>query len=205
MNKSGYITFLVSTHQMYRSVHYFFFFSSRRRHTRFDCDWSSDVCSSDLDLPERENADAAMRLVEEGGADLVKLFASPELVRAVAQRGIPVFAEFHGDQGTPENLVKQAKHLEQAGASLLDFRHSGPEAGAAVAKAVSIPVLGGLGGGPWLDGRIRMVHAAIGYAASNLNSEIENYANVAQVTLKAITAYAEDVRAGRHLKGQRPA
>src|SRR2546427_12908296 len=28
---------------------YFFFFSSRRRHTRFDCDWSSDVCSSDLE------------------------------------------------------------------------------------------------------------------------------------------------------------
>src|SRR5688572_31754262 len=27
-----------------------FFFSSRRRHTRFDCDWSSDVCSSDLTL-----------------------------------------------------------------------------------------------------------------------------------------------------------
>src|SRR5688572_31648753 len=26
-----------------------FFFSSRRRHTRFDCDWSSDVCSSDLE------------------------------------------------------------------------------------------------------------------------------------------------------------
>src|SRR5205085_3214865 len=34
-----------------------FFFSSRRRHTSFDCDWSSDVCSSDLagsrDLPLR--------------------------------------------------------------------------------------------------------------------------------------------------------
>src|SRR2546430_3374387 len=30
----------------YHSI--FFFFSSRRRHTRFDCDWSSDVCSSDL-------------------------------------------------------------------------------------------------------------------------------------------------------------
>src|SRR2546430_7922909 len=27
------------------------FFSSRRRHTRFDCDWSSDVCSSDLTPP----------------------------------------------------------------------------------------------------------------------------------------------------------
>src|SRR2546427_1294378 len=30
------------------SVCVYFFFSSRRRHTRFDCDWSSDVCSSDL-------------------------------------------------------------------------------------------------------------------------------------------------------------
>src|SRR5207237_7593431 len=30
-----------------------FFFSSRRRHTRFKCDWSSDVCSSDLPLADR--------------------------------------------------------------------------------------------------------------------------------------------------------
>src|SRR2546427_8694957 len=32
---------------------FFFFFSSRRRHTRFDCDWSSDVCSSDLPCLQR--------------------------------------------------------------------------------------------------------------------------------------------------------
>src|SRR2546429_8765362 len=30
---------------------YFFFFSSRRRHTRCSRDWSSDVCSSDLRVP----------------------------------------------------------------------------------------------------------------------------------------------------------
>src|SRR6266568_8312675 len=29
-------------------LNFFFFFSSRRRHTRWNCDWSSDVCSSDL-------------------------------------------------------------------------------------------------------------------------------------------------------------
>src|SRR5689334_25436882 len=35
----------------------FFFFSSRRRHTRWNCDWSSDVCSSDLpERPERLSA-----------------------------------------------------------------------------------------------------------------------------------------------------
>src|SRR2546430_11722157 len=36
-------------YHVYSDISYFvFFFSSRRRHTRFDCDWSSDVCSSDL-------------------------------------------------------------------------------------------------------------------------------------------------------------
>src|SRR2546430_3364147 len=40
-----YILFLISISLCF---FFFFFFSSRRRHTRFDCDWSSDVCSSDL-------------------------------------------------------------------------------------------------------------------------------------------------------------
>src|SRR5256886_8395145 len=35
---------------------WFVFFSSRRRHTRFDCDWSSDVCSSDLVAVDTEAA-----------------------------------------------------------------------------------------------------------------------------------------------------
>src|SRR2546430_10186654 len=39
----------------------FFFFSSRRRHTRFDCDWSSDVCSSDL-MAKTKKSDLQERL-----------------------------------------------------------------------------------------------------------------------------------------------
>jgi 3-methyl-2-oxobutanoate hydroxymethyltransferase len=74
-----------------------------------------------------------------------------------------------------------------------------------VVKAVSVPVIGGFGGGPWLDGRMRMAHAAIGYGAGALESKTENYANVARITLDAITAYAEDVRAARQIKGQPPA
>src|SRR2546430_6613775 len=38
-----------------------FFFSSRRRHTRFDCDWSSDVCSSDLYHPPARRRDRGGR------------------------------------------------------------------------------------------------------------------------------------------------
>src|SRR5688572_24558523 len=37
-----------------------FFFSSRRRHTRFDCDWSSDVCSSDLGRRRRRRGPRAL-------------------------------------------------------------------------------------------------------------------------------------------------
>src|SRR5437660_3478188 len=38
---------------------FFFFFSSRRRHTRWPRDWSSDVCSSDLDLQGEYETDPA--------------------------------------------------------------------------------------------------------------------------------------------------
>jgi 3-methyl-2-oxobutanoate hydroxymethyltransferase len=155
------------------------------------------------DLPAREQSvEVALRL-KEAGADMVKLLASAQTVRAVVRAGVAVFAEFHGGDIPVEKLVTQAKQLEEAGASLLDFRHSGPLAGEAVVRAVKIPVIGGLGGGPWLDGRMRMAHAAIGYAASFLESNTKNYANVARITLDALTAYAEDVRAARQIKGQR--
>lgn len=169
---------------------------------------------------------AAIRLVKEAGAEMIKVDGAadfPEAVRAIARAGIPVFAQFgitpqtalqcglsYDDMLKPgtqapaamtAKFVEDAKRLESAGASLLDFTLSGPVAGPAVVDAVSIPVIGGLGGGPWLDGRMRMAHAAIGYAASALDSKTETYANVARITLEAITAYAEDVRAGRQIKG----
>ena len=172
---------------------------------------------------------AAIRLVKEAGADLVKLDGAaqfPQTVEALVRAGIPVFAQFgitpqtalhygipyeaasaRGAQVPPEmtpRLIEEAKRLESAGASLLDFTNSGPIAGPAVVQAVAIPVLGGFGGGPWLDGRMRMAHAAIGYAAASIDSPLETYASVARVTLEALEQYASDVRAARQIKGGRP-
>jgi 3-methyl-2-oxobutanoate hydroxymethyltransferase len=169
---------------------------------------------------------AAIRLVKEGGVDMVKLDGAaefPEVVRAIARAGIPVFAQFGltpqtaiklgipyqaqsaaGAQASAETTAKlldEARLLEQAGAALLDFTNSGPIAGAAVAKAVSIPVIGGFGGGPWLDGRVRMAHTAIGYAEKWIDAKTETYANVAKASLEAFTALIDDVRAGRQIKG----
>src|SRR5262249_55114984 len=104
----------------------------------------------------REGVDAAVRaavrLAEEGGAGMVKVLGDPATVRAIVKAGVPVFAELHGGSAGVQKLVDEARRLEDASASLLDFRHSGPVAGPAVVQAVSIPVIGGLGGGPWLDG-----------------------------------------------------
>src|SRR5207245_8054750 len=48
---------------MYTILHFFFFFfSSRRRHTRCYRDWSSDVCSSDLQSRQLTNRDPASKL-----------------------------------------------------------------------------------------------------------------------------------------------
>jgi 3-methyl-2-oxobutanoate hydroxymethyltransferase len=121
------------------------------------------------------------------------------------QYGVPYGAQAAlGAQAPPEmtaKLVEQAKRLEEAGAVMLDFTNSGPVAGAAVVKTVSIPVIGGFGGGPWLDGRMRMAHTAIGYAEKWIDAKTETYANVAKTALEAFTALIGDVRAARQIKG----
>jgi 3-methyl-2-oxobutanoate hydroxymethyltransferase len=164
--------------------------------------------------PLQEGTDAAVaaaiRLVEEGGADLVKVDAgvsSADTVRAIARAGIPVWAQFGTEAAAAAFglLVREAKQLEEAGASLLDFRYSGPVAGPEVVRAVAIPVVGGLGGGPWLDGRVRAVVAAIGYLASAVDDTMDRYANVAETALTAIKAFSEDVRAARQIRsGPKP-
>ena len=158
------------------------------------------------DVPHRatrEGPDTAVRaarvLVNEGGAALVKLDTDAEVVRAVVGAGISVWAQFSAHE--TDACVAQARLLEDAGAAMLDFRHSGSTAGPAVTQAVSIPVLGGLGGGPWLDGRVRSIGNAIGNVAAALDDDVPRYASVARVTLDAITAYADDVRGGRQVRG----
>jgi 3-methyl-2-oxobutanoate hydroxymethyltransferase len=139
-----------------------------------------------VDVPPGQDG---LRIVKEVRPDMLKLLGTPEEVRKLSNH-VPVFAEMHGDKLSPHQLVAEAKRLEAAGAAMIDFRHSGPVAGTAVAKAVAIPVIGGLGGGPWLDGRVRRIDTLIGYPPE-------------QPTLVALNAYADDVRNGKPLKSDR--
>ncbi|MBT8409285.1 MAG: 3-methyl-2-oxobutanoate hydroxymethyltransferase [Alphaproteobacteria bacterium] len=180
--------------------------------------------------PLQEGVDAAVhagiRLIKEAGIDLLKLDGAadyPETVTALTRAGIPVWAQFgltpqtalatgipyenqagatEAAPGMEERLIAQARALADAGAVLLDFTNSGPIIGPKVVAAVDIPVIGGFGGGPWLDGRVRLAQAAVGYNVSALDKEPGGYANVATVIRDALAECADDVRSGRQIKGQ---
>src|SRR6266853_3448860 len=100
---------------------FFFFFSSRRRHTRFDCDWSSDVCSSDL----RERQDEYLKMMEEAekrdhrklGAEL-DLFSFPPEIGS----GLPVF---HPKGGIIRRVMEDysRRRHEEAGYEFVNTPH----------------------------------------------------------------------------------
>src|SRR5207253_8700416 len=64
-----------------------FFFSSRRRHTRWPRDWSSDVCSSDLLASLGELPEATALWTRRGGGVQVGLSEADELARLVPDPG----------------------------------------------------------------------------------------------------------------------
>src|SRR5438034_2431821 len=69
---------------------FFFFFSSRRRHTRSLCDWSSDVCSSDLIV--RTDAQLPQNILRSQGLtpqDITKVIVTP--LQAYATSNIHIF------------------------------------------------------------------------------------------------------------------
>ncbi|SRR5712691_1839194 len=161
---------------------------------------------------------AAIRLVKEGHAEMVKVDGAadnPEAVRAIAKAGIPVWAQFGFTPQTTaayggftnisdevrshlrDTLVQQAKMLEDAGASALDCTNVGNEIVGDIATAVSIPAIGGYNTGPNADGRVTVSYSLVGYGATTVDQPPRpGGVNVGKVILDAMTAYFEAVRNG---------
>src|SRR5260370_3146565 len=122
-------------HPGYGSLLFFFFFSSRRRHTRFKCDWSSDVCSSDLlktgtvnDLPPFDCCALALKW---GATFVARSFSGDKkqlqaiLKTAIAHRGLSVIdvvspcVTFNDHQGSHQSCGYMKEH--EADLHELDF------------------------------------------------------------------------------------
>src|SRR5687768_17751372 len=87
---------------MYFCFCFFFFFSSRRRHTRCSRDWSSDVCSSDLERPG-EHREAAQEVLL---FDVEQLVAPPQ--RGL-QRSLPRQAPTGLVDEEPEAVLERSE------------------------------------------------------------------------------------------------
>src|SRR2546426_8857707 len=98
---------------------FFFFFSSRRRHTRLQGDWSSDVCSSDLLLPDEPLRQIDVDDVVLAGDGVLQRIAAPfadalDAERALAAGALDGDLRLHepGDlEGGPEQLPRQSAEL----------------------------------------------------------------------------------------------
>src|SRR5467141_3289538 len=83
----------------------FFFFSSRRRHTRFKCDWSSDVCSSDLVFFTRSVLERA------GGWDENNLTEDADVGIRISSMGEPVRVVYDDRYVTREETPPTLDHF----------------------------------------------------------------------------------------------
>src|SRR5256714_3163271 len=89
-----------------------FFFSSRRRHTRFDCDWR-DVCSSDLDPADDETGAGAERLAHEGVLAGGAWLARGELGEAERAEEREPGAQHPNHEGEPRAEIGRASCRER--------------------------------------------------------------------------------------------
>src|SRR2546430_6070350 len=85
-----------------------FFFSSRRRHTRFDCDWSSDVCSSDLVRGKARSLAEALKDADVFVGLSVGGIVTGEMLKGMAKRPIVFALANPNPEITPEE-ARQAR------------------------------------------------------------------------------------------------
>ncbi len=155
----------------------------------------------------------ATRLMQEGGAQVVKLEGSGvqlEIVTELARRSIPVCAHLglqpqsvhkiggYRVQGRESSAAKamlnSAKALEAAGADLL-LLECVPEALATgISKAVSVPVIG-IGAGVNCDGQVLVLHDILGVTAGKVPKFSKNYMLGSESIAQAVGTYVTEVRA----------
>ena len=157
----------------------------------------------------------AVRLVGEGGAHMVKIeggTAMAETVTFLVDRGIPVcghigltpqsvnqlggFRVQGREESAAEALRRDARNLEEAGASLLIIEAIPAQLAKSITDSLSIPTVG-IGAGPDTDGQVLVLYDVLGLFPRKSPKFSKDFLEGKGSVLEAVKVFVEDVRARR--------
>jgi 3-methyl-2-oxobutanoate hydroxymethyltransferase len=166
-------------------------------------------------LSKDEVIKAAAKLMQEGGAYGVKMEGGSEIlenVRALTAAGIPVMGHLgltpqtvnqlggYVIQGktlqAAEQLVEEAKRLEEAGAFALVLECVPEELGQCITEQLSIPTIG-IGAGRYCDGQVLVWHDVLAMSGDWHPSFVKVYQQTGQLMLKGVSDYVHEVKTRR--------
>jgi len=156
--------------------------------------------------------DNAVRLMQEGGAMMVKLEigrGQVGIVEYLASQDIPVCAHLGlkpqsvhklggfkvqgREREAAERMIEDARSLESAGADALLLECVPNALGAAIRDAVQVPVIG-IGAGPGVDGQILVLYDMLGITQGRMPRFVKNYMTGRDSPLEAMRAYVRAVK-----------
>ena len=174
----------------------------------------ADMPFGSYETSDEEAVRNAIRLVKDGGADVVKLEgagASTSRARAIVDAGIGVMGHvgltpqsatvlggFKAQGRSAERaraLRDEALELEAAGCFAVVLEAVPAPVAEAVTKALAVPTIG-IGAGPACDGQVLVWHDMLGYYEGSAPRFVKRYANLGAEITRALGQFAEEVRTG---------
>jgi len=156
----------------------------------------------------------AMRFVKEAGAEAVKVEGGErrlELIARLTEAEIPVMGHVGltpqsvnaiggyrvqgKTPGAAEQLLRDARSVEAAGAFAIVLEAMPREVAAEITRAVRIPTIG-IGAGPDCDGQVLVLHDMLGLTFQVAPKFARRYANVGEIISSAVREYCADVQSG---------
>ncbi len=160
--------------------------------------------------------DNAVRLMQEGGAKMVKLEGGRgqvDVVACLARHDIPVCAhvglkpqsvhkiggfKVQGRDATAaERMVEDAQALEGAGADLLLLECVPNEVGEVISQSIELPIIG-IGAGPSVHGQILVLYDMLGITLGRTPKFVRNFMEGADSALEALETYVAAVKDGSY-------
>jgi 3-methyl-2-oxobutanoate hydroxymethyltransferase len=164
--------------------------------------------------------DNAVRLMQEGGAMMVKLESGQgqvEVVEYLARHDIPVCAHLGlkpqsvhkiggfkvqgREREVAENMARDALALENAGADVVLLECVPNEVGRTITRALQIPVIG-IGAGPDVDGQILVLYDMLGITQGRTPRFVKNFMTGHDSALDGVSAYVQAVKERSYPAGE---